>query len=480
MLDMYLIHLETSSLLELHTTNMIKRKTLREEEEERVETSHNEGERVNKRGMKKWRGMGRGCAELVPVLERLRPRNMRSKLIEEGKVKRRRGRGGGRSGARGKGRGRKREAFLSLKDMGSGEDMGVTSVDGEVCDVVTSGGGDGDGKEKRIGDGLSEIEVADERSGEGTSERERREEGDGEERKDEGTSERGGEERGEGGRSEGGKWVDENRTSDRKDEETKEFQMPPGVPKLRRTHAKSTTLAMMLSGKINIKLDEDSNSSHVSDNTTDADMQEDFDVLAEKGKATCSKDHAVNGSSHDEQVVPPLLACSSLEVGPKTSEDTVTTLHSISKPKELSELTLLLTQPLPSSTLSDALTSVNITEPMMSSLMMSSSVPSLSQGRDDEEYPQPSTNYQKIQRHLARQKQLADMRSRETTLEREQRFLRRRGLLGQQGRNDNEHVCRRVRWKEESELLEVFCYSPCSSRGSTLDPDEIPDSTDPT
>ena len=40
------------------------------------------------------------------------------------------------------------------------------------------------------------------------------------------------------------------------------------------------------------------------------------------------------------------------------------------------------------------------------------------------EYPQPSTNYQKMQRKLARQKQLKDFRAREMALAREERFLR--------------------------------------------------------
>ena len=481
MLDVYLIHSETPSPIELLNTNMIKRIALREEEA-KEKTSHTKGGRVNKRGRRGGKGMERGCAELVPVLERLRPRDMRSRFVEERIIKRGRGgRGGGRSLGRGRGRGcgrrrkreREREAILLLKEKGSEDDVGVASVEGEACDVVMSG--DGDGEEERGGNGLSEIKVVEERSEDGTSEKERREEGRREEERRE-------EERGEEGRRDDGKWGGGESTSDRKDDQAKEFQMLTGVPKLRRTHAKSMTLAMMLSGQIDT-LDADNNgSSYVSHGITDTNRRASSDSLAEKGKSRCSKDHAVNGSSHDEQLVSPLLAHPSLQAGPKTSNDVVATLQSIPKPRELSELTLLLTQPLPSSsTFSNTLTPINTTEPMMSSLMKSSTVPSLlSQGRDDEEYPQPSTNHQKVQRHLARQKQLADMRLRETALDREHRFLRRQGLLGQRGRNDSEHACRRVRWKEESELLEVFCYSPCSSRGSTLDPDEIPDSTDPT
>ena len=46
------------------------------------------------------------------------------------------------------------------------------------------------------------------------------------------------------------------------------------------------------------------------------------------------------------------------------------------------------------------------------------------------EYPKPSSNYQKTQRRLARQKQLDDMRTGEAALARAERLKRRQGLLG--------------------------------------------------
>ncbi|CAI8025840.1 hypothetical protein GBAR_LOCUS14903 [Geodia barretti] len=89
------------------------------------------------------------------------------------------------------------------------------------------------------------------------------------------------------------------------------------------------------------------------------------------------------------------------------------------------------------------------------------------------EYPKPSSNYQKTQRRLARQKQLDDMRAREAALARSERLKRRRGLLlaAPPSKKSRE---RRVMWKEESSLVEVFQYSSCpSSRGSTLEPEEL-------
>ena len=90
---------------------------------------------------------------------------------------------------------------------------------------------------------------------------------------------------------------------------------------------------------------------------------------------------------------------------------------------------------------------------------------------DAEEYPQPSTYSQKMQRELARQKQLQDMRTREEALARKERFLRRQGLLKvEKDRKEKKSI----RWKE-TDLVEVYLYSPCSSSGSTLDPEDIPD-----
>ena len=91
----------------------------------------------------------------------------------------------------------------------------------------------------------------------------------------------------------------------------------------------------------------------------------------------------------------------------------------------------------------------------------------------DTEYPKPSSNSQKTQRKQARQRQLSDMYAREATLAREERLKRRRGLLATPPpRKENG---RHVMWKEEGSLVQVFEYSPCSSRGSTLEPEEIPE-----
>ena len=88
------------------------------------------------------------------------------------------------------------------------------------------------------------------------------------------------------------------------------------------------------------------------------------------------------------------------------------------------------------------------------------------------EYPKPSSNHQKIQRKLARQRQLDEFRARESSLAREERLMRRRGLL--LATPPKEGKGHRVMWKEEK-LVEVFQYSPVSSRGSTLEPDDLPE-----
>ena len=94
-------------------------------------------------------------------------------------------------------------------------------------------------------------------------------------------------------------------------------------------------------------------------------------------------------------------------------------------------------------------------------------------GSPETEYPKPSSNYQKMQRRLARQKQLEELHAREAALAREERLMRRRGLLTTPPKKADE---RRVMWKEEEDLVEVFQYSPCSSsRGSTLEPEDIPE-----
>ena len=157
-----------------------------------------------------------------------------------------------------------------------------------------------------------------------------------------------------------------------------------------------------------------------------------------------------------------------------TREEVDAAIYSVPTPTELAMLTQLLTTPV--------VTTTNLSLDVLTSDVMSdtsTTTTETEQSREvEEEYPQPSTYYQKMQRRLARQKQLSEMRAREMAMEREKRFLRRQGLL-EPGKKRVEEQ-RRVQWKEEGKLVEVFHYSPCSSRGSTLEPDEIPDIVDPT
>ena len=91
----------------------------------------------------------------------------------------------------------------------------------------------------------------------------------------------------------------------------------------------------------------------------------------------------------------------------------------------------------------------------------------------DPEYPQPSTNFQKTQRKLARERQLQEFYAREASLAREERLMKRRGLVAMPTEGAES---RHVMWKEA--LVEVICYSPySSSRGSTLEPEDLPENT---
>ena len=93
----------------------------------------------------------------------------------------------------------------------------------------------------------------------------------------------------------------------------------------------------------------------------------------------------------------------------------------------------------------------------------------------NQEYPPPSTNYQKMERRLARQRQLEEALAREAALEREERLMRRQGLSRSPERSKTGGG-RHITWREGTDLVEVFSYSPCSSssRGSTLEPEEFP------
>ena len=75
----------------------------------------------------------------------------------------------------------------------------------------------------------------------------------------------------------------------------------------------------------------------------------------------------------------------------------------------------------------------------------------------EEEYPQPSTPQQKLMRRLARQKQLEEMRAKEAALLREERLLRRKGILP---KSHSQGSSKRISWKDETDLVEMFIYSP--------------------
>ena len=77
----------------------------------------------------------------------------------------------------------------------------------------------------------------------------------------------------------------------------------------------------------------------------------------------------------------------------------------------------------------------------------------------EEEYPQPSTPQQKLIRRLARQKQLEEMRAREAALSREERLLRRKGVLPDT-KATQASSAKRISWRDETDLVEMFIYSP--------------------
>lgn len=85
----------------------------------------------------------------------------------------------------------------------------------------------------------------------------------------------------------------------------------------------------------------------------------------------------------------------------------------------------------------------------------------------EEAYPLPRTAKQKEKSQLARQKQLEDMRTREATAAREERFQRRKGVwIPPCKKND---ACRKkITWKEDAELTDLYVYSP--SRESSAGP----------
>ena len=79
----------------------------------------------------------------------------------------------------------------------------------------------------------------------------------------------------------------------------------------------------------------------------------------------------------------------------------------------------------------------------------------------EEEYPLPSTPQQKLMRKLARQKQLEEMRAKEAAFLREERLLRRKGILPKSTAAQSQtRSSKRISWKDETDLVELFIYSP--------------------
>ena len=79
----------------------------------------------------------------------------------------------------------------------------------------------------------------------------------------------------------------------------------------------------------------------------------------------------------------------------------------------------------------------------------------------EEEFPPPSTPQQKLIRRLARQKQLEEMRVREAALLREERLLRRKGILPEPpSKVTQSSSTKKIQWKDETDLVEMFIYSP--------------------
>jgi hypothetical protein len=79
---------------------------------------------------------------------------------------------------------------------------------------------------------------------------------------------------------------------------------------------------------------------------------------------------------------------------------------------------------------------------------------------EESEYPPPSTPQQKLLRRLARQKQLEEMRTREAAVSREERLLRRKGALPDTKATQGQGSTKRISWRDETDLVEMFIYSP--------------------
>jgi len=210
----------------------------------------------------------------------------------------------------------------------------------------------------------------------------------------------------------------EERDADKKEEPETLIGVP--VPKLRRTHATVITLETMLTKNSTPKpvtgMDgrtsgKDGGQCNIQDTST-------ANHLTEKAAEPLSEGNVLKRRRGRPRKTPrqdkdrPSLPSAALSSS-STREEVDAALHSVPTPTELCMLTQLFTTPIATTTsLSlDVQTSNATSEP-------STDAAETAQSREvGEEYPQPSTNYQKMQRRLAREKQLSELRAREMAME---------------------------------------------------------------
>ena len=248
-------------------------------------------------------------------------------------------------------------------------------------------------------------------------------------------------------------------------------QLVPHVPKLRRTHAicVSNEVVGVKGGMVNSSNDPDDLSSTSNDLLSTA---EDEGLTQSKATLSCpAEDTACTGviktkriqrkRGRSHRTAPPP---SPLLPNPDMCTATPFCTPSASDGSGVVE---------DSQTSKDGCVDMCVTDSLQTTAVEDVPHPTVCDSTDGDEweYPQPSTNYQRMQRQLARQKQLEEMRAREAAYAREERLLRRQGLSKSPEKSKRKHLT----WKDESELVEVFSYSPCSSRGSTLEPDDTPE-----
>ena len=238
-------------------------------------------------------------------------------------------------------------------------------------------------------------------------------------------------------------------------------QLVPHVPKLRRTHAMcvSNEAAEVKGGMVNSPNDPDDLSPTTKD---EGSTQSNFTPPCPVGDTSVTgviktkRIQRKRGRSHRAAPPPsPLLPNSDLCTATPSCTSSSSDGSSMTEDSQRSKHECVDTC---------------VTDSLRTSVVEDITDPNSTDG-DELEYPQPSTNYQRMQRQLARQRQLEEMRARETAYAREERLLRRQGLSKSPEKSKRKHLT----WKDESELVEVFSYSPCSSRGSTLEPDDTPE-----